>query len=315
MSDYLGIDTSNYTTSAALYNADNNSIIQKKMMLPVKDGEKGLRQSDAVFHHTVQLPQVIKDLFDGEKKNIGAIGVSASPRSEDGSYMPCFLTGTMVAECLSAVNDIPVFRFSHQMGHIASVAVFSGNEQLLKERFIAFHLSGGTTEVLLVTADEKQIFKTEIIAKSLDLKAGQAIDRTGVMLGMHFPCGAELDSLSVLSDKEYKIKPSMKSSDCSLSGIENKCKKMFSDGEKYEDIAKFCLTSIIGAVDAMANECRQKYGNLPILFSGGVSANTLLRKHFSEKYDAVFAPAEFSSDNSAGIAYLAALKNKGNLYD
>ena len=161
---------------------------------------------------------------------------------------------------------------------------------------------------MLVRSDCENIISTEIIAKSLDLKAGQAIDRTGVMLSLKFPCGVELDRLSLESDKDYTVKASVKNTDCSLSGIENKTKAMFENGEKAEDIARFCLQSIIASVDKMLENIIEKYGNMPVLFSGGVSSNTLLREYMTDKYNAVFSLPVYSADNACGTAYLASLK-------
>lgn len=312
MSVILGIDTSNYTTSAALYFSDNNSITQQKMLLPVKKGEKGIRQSDAVFHHTVQLPQILKKLFSetGAVK-IDAVGVSYAPRREKDSYMPCFLSGVASAKAVSLAVNIPLFELSHQEGHVTA-ALYSANRlDLFKECFIAFHISGGTTEALLVTPDDENIFSTRIIAKSLDLKAGQAVDRVGLMLGLDFPAGPELEKLALNSIKSYNINPSMKSQDCSLSGIENKCRKMYEQNEKPCDIAEFCFESIISAVDGMINSVFDIYGNLPVVFSGGVTSNKKIRLYFEKKYNAFFAEPIFSSDNAAGTSVLAYLKYQG----
>lgn len=302
---FLGFDTSNYTTSIALF--DGKTIVQQKQVLSVKPGEKGLRQSDAVFQHTVNIPKLI-DKFDFD--NIDAVGVSTRPRNIEGSYMPCFLVGENVATVLSDVNGIPMHKTSHQVGHILA-ALYSTNQiDLIKQKFIALHLSGGTTEVLLVTPDKDEIIKAEVIASSNDLKAGQAIDRCGVMLGMSFPCGKELDLLSQKSEMEYKHKPTIKNLDCSLSGVENKAHKMFDNNEKPEDIAKFVLSYISQSVLAMLDKVIEQYGEMPIVFSGGVSSNSLLRKTIKEKYDAYFALPEFSLDNAAGVAIYAYLKNK-----
>lgn len=308
MSNFLGIDTSNYTTSVAIYDSETGKAAGEKMLLPVKEGALGLRQSDAVFHHTVQLPEVMSKLFLSFGGELSAVGVSASPRSEDGSYMPCFLSGVAVASSLCSAMKLPLYEFSHQQGHIAAVAFSSGRGDLLEREFIAFHLSGGTTEAVLVKPDKDRIISTEIIAKSLDLKAGQAIDRTGVMLSLKFPCGPALDSLSLKSDKDFSVRASVKDADCSLSGIENKTRAMLENGEKPEDIAKFCLQSIIVSVDKMLENIIGKYGNLPVLFSGGVSSNTLLREYMTKKYNAVFSSPVYSADNACGTAYLTSLK-------
>lgn len=300
----VGIDTSNYTTSVAVY--DGEKIVQAKKMLTVKSGERGLRQSDAVFQHTVNMPELING-FDF--KDIQAVGVSTRPRNIDGSYMPCFLVGENTANAVAKTNNVPLYKTSHQVGHILA-ALYSANLlSLIYQPFIAFHLSGGTTEALLVKPDDNEIIRAEIISQSLDLKAGQAIDRTGVMLGLKFPCGKKLDRLSAGSSAEFKIKPSMIDCDCSLSGVENKAKMMIADNYSKEDISKFVLTYIAATVDKMIECITDSYGTLPIVFSGGVSSNSLLRSTIKQKYNAYFAKPEFSLDNAAGVAVYAALKN------
>ena len=306
----LGIDTSNYTTSVAIFNSDTKEIISKKKLLPVKEGEKGLRQSDAVFHHTVQLPVLIEELFSDFNGEIDCIGVSSKPVDSDKSYMPCFLTGMGVASALSTFNKKPVYYFSHQQGHIASVLQSTDNTDLFGKKFIAFHVSGGTTEAVLVNPDNEKILKTENIFYSSDLKAGQAIDRVALSLGLSFPGGKELDALSRKSDKTFKLKPSIKDNTVSLSGVENKCKKMLDEGEKYEDIAKFCIDYISCSLEKAVEYLKDKYGEMPLVFSGGVMSNSLIRERFTEKYNAVFTVPEFSSDNALGVAVLAALKEK-----
>lgn len=304
---FLGIDTSNYTTSAALYDLSVNEIIQRKKLLPVKEGELGLRQSDAVFAHVKQLGEIFETLINGNKYNIDAIGVSTRPRDIDGSYMPCFLVGEMVSKTLSSVLKIPRYDFSHQQGHIAAALFSAGRLDLINEKFIAFHLSGGTTEALLVTPDENRIIKCEKVAGSADLKAGQAVDRVGVMLGLPFPAGKYLEELALLSTAKFKIKPTMKGSECCLSGIENKCRKMLDSGEKREDIALFCLKSIEAALCGMTDALIAEYGKLPLIYAGGVMSNKIIRKTMEEKYGGIFAKPEFSSDNAAGIAVLTAV--------
>lgn len=302
---YLGIDTSNYTTSLATF--DGEEVKQAKKLLTVKPGERGLRQSDAVFQHTVNMPNLFDSLsVDG----LQAVGVSNKPRNVEGSYMPCFLVGENVAVAVAKTNKINLHKTSHQVGHILA-ALYSANRlELINDEFIAFHLSGGTTEVLLVKPDKDEIIKAQVIACSNDLKAGQAVDRTGVLLGLTFPCGKELDKLSLQSNKKYIIKPSMNELDCSLSGVENKAKQMYNNGEKNEDIAKFVLDYVAISVCEMLKRVQLKYGNMPVVFSGGVSSNTILRNNVNASFDAYFADSDFSLDNAAGTAIYAYLKDK-----
>lgn len=314
MPDFLGIDTSNYTTSAAIYNSETNRIYQVKKLLPVKKGELGLRQSDAVFHHTRQLPEMIEQLFCREHpEKLAAVGVSVRPRNAEGSYMPCFLCGEGLARSLGAVEQIPVYTSSHQVGHILAALYSADRLDLVSQRFIAFHVSGGTTDCLLCEPDEKgQIINISGIGTSLDLKAGQAVDRIGLMLGLDFPCGSELEKLADMSQKKSKVRAVIKGTDCCLSGLENKCRGMLENGEKTEDIAAYCLDFIAASVIGMTRSALEKYGDLPLVFAGGVMSDMYIRRQITAEFnDTSFAEPGFSCDNAAGMAIFGYLKHIG----
>lgn len=302
---YIGFDTSNYTTSVALF--DGKNVVNKKKLLTVKQGERGLRQSEAVFQHTVNMPELISELKFDEK--IDAVGVSTRPRNIDKSYMPCFLVGVNNAVSFSKSLGVDLYKTSHQIGHILSALYSVDRLDLINERFIAFHVSGGTTEALLVEPDENEIIKATVIAQSLDLKAGQAIDRTGVLLGLTFPCGKKLDEMSLKCEKKFRHRLSFKNLDCSLSGVENKVKNMVGNTNQNE-IAKFVITYIADTIDKMTENIIDKYGNLPLVFAGGVMSNTIINERISKKYNAYFAKPELSCDNAVGIAIYAYLKDK-----
>lgn len=305
MGVYLGIDTSNYTTSAAEFNSETHEAVNSRRLLPVKEGSIGLRQSDALFLHTKALPEII----DGACKlgEISAVGVSDRPRGLDDSYMPCFLAGVSSASAISSALGVKLYKFSHQAGHIAA-ALFSADKlDLIGKPFISFHISGGTTEALYTEYDKDTFFKCKIVAQSLDLKMGQAVDRVGNLLGLNFPAGKELDKLSLLGEYNDKIKVSMKGADCSISGLENKAKQLLEIGYKKEDIASFTIKYLAETVDCMTAELIKQYGNIPFVFAGGVMSNTYIRKHITEKYGAFFASPELSSDNAVGIAVMTSI--------
>lgn len=304
MAYFLGIDTSNYTTSCAIYDSQTDTVVQRKKLLPVKEGELGLRQSDAVFHHTVQLPELITDLFSNFESDLDAVGVSEVPVRQKGSYMPCFLPGVSSATAVALTQKIPLYKYSHQQGHLMAALYSAGRRDLYGENFLAFHVSGGTTQLLLVKGD----LEAELIASSLDLKAGQAVDRVGVMLGFPFPAGRYVDELASKSDRKFKVNIKLNGGNCNLSGVENKCKEMFKNGESKEDICRYCIDYIMTALEKMMLAAVDNYGNLPVVFSGGVMSNSIIKKYFTEKYGAFFAEPEFSSDNAAGIAILASMR-------
>ena len=170
---YLGIDTSNYTTSAAVFDSSTGCVVHKKKLLPVAEGALGLKQSDAVFAHVKQLPQILEELFFAvpqAQNQLAAVGVSVRPRNAQDSYMPCFLTGRLAADAISAANGIPLYPFSHQCGHIAAALYSAQQLRLIGSEFVAFHFSGGTTECVQVGADDQWVFDTKLLYHSLDLK-------------------------------------------------------------------------------------------------------------------------------------------------
>lgn len=313
MPEFLGIDTSNYTTSAAVYVSEEKKVYQCKKLLPVKEGELGLRQSDAVFHHTKQLPDMIERLFSENSLGMPeVVTASVRPRSIDGSYMPCFLCGEGFARSYAAVTGARLYSTSHQVGHILAALYSADRLELVKERFIAFHVSGGTTDCLLCEPDADNIMKITEVGTSLDLKAGQAVDRTGLMLGLRFPCGAELEKLAVNADKSFKVRPVLKDGSCCLSGVENKCGSMLKNGEKPENIARYCLDFIAETIIAMTAHAADSFGELPLVFAGGVMSDVIIRDSIISRFpSASFAEPQYSCDNAAGVAIYGYLKSTG----
>lgn len=313
MSNYfLGVDTSNYTTSLCV--TDGTVIVsEERHLLPVKDGEQGLRQSDALFHHTKTLPELCEKLFDEkniERNNIRAVGVSVRPRDVKDSYMPCFLAGISFATAFAKALSVPLYGFSHQCGHIMAGVMSSDIPKLLEKEFISFHVSGGTTEILRVSPITENL-GCNIIGGTRDLNAGQAIDRCGVALGMHFPCGAQMDLLSQKSENTFSPKVSVNGCYCNLSGLENLTKKMINSDEAPEDICKFTFTYIGKTLKKLSENIRKDYGELPILYAGGVMSNTFIRNMLSELHNVYFALPRYSCDNAYGTACLAYSKYSG----
>jgi N6-L-threonylcarbamoyladenine synthase len=225
--------------------------------------------------------------------------------------MPCFLCGEGFARSFAAIEKIPLYRTSHQVGHVLAALYSSGKPELVNERFIAFHASGGTTDCLLCEPDDEEILKISQLGTSLDLKAGQAVDRVGLMLNLKFPCGAELERLAVNADKKFKVKPVLKGMDCCLSGLENKCSKMLSDGESAENTARYCLEYISASIISMTAAAYEKTGELPVVFAGGVMSDMIIREQISTKFkNSYFAAPEFSCDNAAGVAIFGYLRQK-----
>ena len=260
----LGLDTSNYTTSVAVFDGTTGENIGR--LLDVPSGTLGLRQSDALFQHVKRLPGLFEQLH--EKDLLGelrAVGASTRPRAVDGSYMPCFLAGEGQGRALSATLNVPFFPVSHQQGHIAAAAWSAGRLDLLDGPILAWHLSGGTTELLYVEPEGVNV-RARAIGGTSDISAGQLIDRTGKLLGLDFPAGKALDALARESRSDHRFRV------------------------------------VADAVARATTTALEEHPGLNVLCSGGVASNTLLREKLK---GAVFAEPRYSTDNAMGVAILA----------
>ncbi len=296
----IGLDTSNYTTSIAVF--DGKEGVNCSKLLPVKQGALGLRQSDAVFHHTQSLPELSGRLFSHVcKEDIRAVCVSTRPRAVEGSYMPCFTVGYSHAKMLSELLKVPLFEVSHQQSHVAACLWSSGRMDLMDKPHLAWHLSGGTTELLLVEPEGKNV-KASCIGGTTDISAGQLIDRTGLLLGLSFPAGKHLDALSRESDCKESFPVKCPDLSFSLSGIQNKVEQ-FSRQHSAEDTAAFALNCVCTAVSKATDHARMQYPGLEVVFSGGVASNSRLREQMA-KFDPVFCPPAYATDNAMGTAVL-----------
>lgn len=298
----IGIDTSNYTTSVAFFDGTGGENCSK--LLPVKSGELGLRQSDAVFAHIKSLPELSGRLFSHIGKSpITAVGVSTRPRAVEGSYMPCFLVGLSHAKLLSDALHVPLVEVSHQQGHVAASLWSAGHLELMDEPHLAWHLSGGTTELLLVEPEGKLVKCTKI-GGTTDISAGQLIDRTGQLLGLPFPSGKHLDALSREAAGKDFFRVKCKDMTFSFSGMQNKVQQYFEANGDPAETAAYALRCVAYGVFHATQQALKAYPGLPVVFSGGVASNSLLRQVL-EPLNPIFAQPQYSTDNAMGVAVLA----------
>lgn len=305
---FLGIDTSNYKTSVALVDEDGRILANHQRFLTVKEGERGLRQSDAVFQHINRLPEMMEQLFrkpggfDGRR--IAAVSVSERPRPVEGSYMPVFMAGLAVARSTAAALGVPLYRVSHQEGHIE--AVRHGTPLETSKRFVSFHFSGGTTEAILVEEQENGT-SYHIVGGSRDISYGQLLDRVGVALGMRFPCGAELDEIAMSGSGEIPEAvriPAIRSTDgwINLSGIETCCQRLIREGTEPEALIRSLFREVTASVGTMTRQIAEKYGVADFLYAGGVSSSQYVRTHLDTGTRRYFGAPELSADNAVGVA-------------
>ena len=306
----LGLDTSCYTTSAALY--DGAEPRQNRRLLPVPAGERGLRQSEAVFAHVKQLSQILLPLLEeiGEEK-ISCVCASVSPRDGEDSYMPVFQVGASHGRAIAAALQVPFYETTHQRGHIAAAKWGTG---LNSDRFLALHLSGGTTDVLLLDGEN-----LTPIGTSIDLHAGQLVDRVGVALGLPFPSGPYLEELALQGKSQARVPVSMEKDGlrCHLSGAEAQLMRMIQSGEKKEDVAAETYSILQRTVLRLLEAAAEATGTKDILLAGGVASSQLFRQLLCQRNEKrrtglnlFFGRPEFSGDNAVGAAIIGMSKLK-----
>ncbi len=300
---YLGIDTSCYTTSLCLLDKSGTTLLDERILLPVQAGEHGLRQSEGVFHHVRQLPELLRRL-PATRLPLRAVGVSARPRPVDGSYMPVFLAGVLAAEAVAQTAGVPLYSFSHQEGHLAA-----GLDAALSADFLAVHISGGTSELLRVHPHSTAGFSVELVAGTSDLNAGQMIDRVGVAMGLPFPAGPDLERLAKAAVGRISLPSSVDGLSFSFSGPCSAALRLVEQGEDVAEIAFAVLRVVANALEKVLRAARGSYACTTVLAVGGVLSNQLIRDRLLHRlgpaFRLIFAEPALSSDNAVGIARLA----------
>lgn len=312
MKAVLGIDTSCYTTSAALVSVSGDLIASSRRLLTVEEGQRGLMQSQGLFQHVRNLPEMIADVMSrAPDVQITAVCASTRPRPAEDSYMPVFRAGESQARAAAALLRVPFYPASHQEGHVRAAMVDSGIEP--SAPFLALHLSGGTTEILL--SDQR---KLTLLGGSLDLHAGQLVDRTGVYMHLPFPAGPSLEKLAMRGMEKAQPKGligvSIKGMDCNMAGAENKIIKWLDEGKmSIEEIAVEVFDFLCRTIERMIENACEQTGARQALLAGGVASSTLLRGRLIKRAQKrrlncrlCFARPELSGDNAVGVALLGA---------
>ena len=310
----LGFDTSCYTTSIAAITLNKEIILNEKIILKVKKNNKGLRQSEAVFQHVNNIGEISK-VINNKLKNYNIVGVCAStkPRPVDNSYMPVFSVGYNFAKLLSSINECSLYETTHQENHIEASLLNNNLEN--KDKFLAVHMSGGTTEILLVE-NKISTYNLEIVGGSLDISFGQLVDRLGVNLNYNFPCGKYIDENALRCKEKIKtgLKTSVREGYMNLSGIENQLNKIIHDYDK-EYLSKILLDTLVRSMYKSLIFICGKYNLKEVLFGGGVSSSKYIKKQLSEKLkkegiNAYFTDREYATDNGVGCAIIGLNKMK-----
>ena len=303
----LGLDTSNYRTSVALVSEEGKILLNFRELLPVPSGMRGLRQNEAVFAHIRQLSTAEEQLRKAAEGSLAAVAASTAPRDGEDSYMPVFLAGASFGRLTAAVLGVPFIGTTHQRGHLA--AAKAGTELEEAEEYLALHLSGGTTDLLEVRGHS-----ITQIGGSMDLHAGQLVDRAGVAMGLLFPAGPAMEELAREGSSEGMLGCSMSDGDlfCHFSGAESQVQRWVREGTiPREQIAREIYDLLARTISRMLCAGAEKTGFRKALVTGGVASSELFRRLLLQRSERkrgapkiVFGQPEMSGDNAVGVALI-----------
>lgn len=306
---FLGLDTSCYTTSAAVVDKNESLVWHNRKLLPVPEGEKGLSQSEALFNHLKRLPQLLQDtgqLFCYSQ--IQAVCASTRPRPQEDSYMPAFTVSQNIGMVMATSLGIPFIETSHQENHLRA-GIWSG--KIPCEEFLALHVSGGTSELLKVFWEKGRTFKINLLGGTIDLHAGQFIDRVGVKLNLPFPAGPHMERIGLDGDNGLVIPSWVKDYSISFSGPETAAQRLIAARENPSNIARAVENCIAKTLEKLLLNAVSKEKINNILLVGGVCANTYIKERLKKRLEhkavgakLYFAAPEYSSDNAVGAALI-----------
>ena len=339
---YLGMDTSCYTTSVALLDEAGALVGEARQVLSVKPGRCGLQQSEMVFQHTRNLPRLVEEAVEqvlqservegaevglagatglpglaAEGYELAAIGVSGYPRPLETSDMPAFLAGLSVARSLAAITGAKLEVISHQENHLEAGLWSAGGPDV--ERFLLLHASGGTTDVLLAERQQDGRYRITEVGGSLDLHAGQFVDRIGVALGLQFPTGPALETLAQQAELPLELPVSVRKLQVSLSGPCTAALRKLEAGAEPAALALGVEHALAETFARVLRNGAQEYRVRDVLLVGGVGSNKYIRQHVEQKLAKLRYPVRlwvpegrFSCDNATGCAAFARRMNIHN---
>ncbi|MEW6308221.1 MAG: O-sialoglycoprotein endopeptidase [Bacillota bacterium] len=305
MTLYLGLDASSYTSSVALVDGAGELVADRRLPILVRAGDRGLRQSEVLFRHIGQLPEVLAGALTEAGGPVMAVAASVRPRPDPASYLPCFRASRGLGMAVAAALRVPFVPVSHQEGHI--LAALRGRRPPA-ERFLALHLSGGTTE-LVACAPEDRGLAVQSLGTGLDIHAGQFVDRVGVAMGLPFPAGPDLEALArqgtagavCLPVAVHGVRPS-------FAGPESAAMRALQAGAAPADVALAVLHCLARACEQSLRAAMDATGLRDIVLSGGVAANALLRERLEGRLGHArlhWPGSALATDSAAGPAWLA----------
>lgn len=315
----LAIETSCDDTSVAIL---KNKVVLSNIVSSQKVHEifGGVVPELASREHDRLIIPVIKESLKKSKVKLNQLHCVAYTRGP--GLLGSLLVGTSFAKSISISLDIPLIEINHMHAHILSIFIEDNNTKP-KFPFIALTVSGGHTQLVLV----KSALDFKELGSTLDDAAGEAFDKSGKILGLDYPAGPKIDSISKKGNPKKFIftKPTVDNLNFSFSGLKTNFKNFINNNPKEfvsKNINDICASLQYTIVQILIDKiitASKIHKISEFVICGGVSANSYLRNELSKlkKSNSIntYVPKlSYSTDNAAMIGINAYYKYKKSIF-
>ncbi|MCX6162521.1 MAG: tRNA (adenosine(37)-N6)-threonylcarbamoyltransferase complex transferase subunit TsaD [Ignavibacteriae bacterium] len=307
----LAFETSCDETSVAVLN--NGTILSNVILSQMFHSEfGGVVPEIASREHLSRIAQITEEALSAAKvkiKEIDIIAATAQP-----GLIGALLIGLNFAKSVAATLNKPFIPVNHIHAHLYSAFIHENKPSL---PLLSLIVSGGHTLLVLV----EDYFRHRILGTTIDDAAGEAFDKVAKMMGLGYPGGPEIDKLSKSGNKDFYTFPKAKIKegkyDFSFSGLKTSVlyylrKIDFENSKNDKLIADICAsfqTAVIESLFSNTLKAAKEFGVNTIAISGGVSANSALKRRFAslrEKGYNIFIPElKYTTDNAAMVGITA----------
>ncbi|BBA85345.1 tRNA N6-adenosine threonylcarbamoyltransferase [endosymbiont of Sipalinus gigas] len=308
----LGIETSCDETGIAIYDSTVKKILNKVYSQKIHSKYGGVVPELASRNHLKKILPLIKSLLN--EKNISKYDINCIAYTAGPGLFGSLVIGACISKSLSYSLNIPLIPINHLEGHLLSPII----DKIINFPFIGLIISGGHTQIIKVN----NIGNYNILGESIDDSVGEAFDKVARLLGIEYPGGRKLSMLAKYGvNNKYKFpRPLIKNKkyNFSFSGLKTFVSNIIKnikniDYQEKCNIAKEFENSVIDILLSKSISALKNNNINNLVISGGVSANTEIRKNFNNlgKKNNIkiwFPKLYLSKDNGAMIAYVGYLK-------
>ena len=297
----LGIEGTAWCASAALYDAETDSVLIESN--PYEPDSGGIHPREAAEHMSEAIPEVVDAVLTAAEREYGPDAIDAVAFSRGPGLGPCLRTVGTAARALAGTLDVPLVGVNHMVAHLEIGRHRSGFENP-----VCLNASGANAH-LLGYHDGRY----RVLGETMDAGVGNAIDKFTRHVGWDHPGGPKVEAAAADADPDdlLELPYVVKGMDFSFSGISSAANDAFDDGIAVERICFALQEHVFAMLTEVSERALSLTGADELVLGGGVAQNDRLREMLRTMCDArgaaFFAPEpRFLRDNAGMIAVLGA---------